>query len=246
MAIYYLQRDSDRVRKDRAFSVYKISGSVGYIVGGVVSPLIYVLLGYYYSFMLYCFFFTVFLIAALFIVPSDKEFKEYLVSISSHDSTPTAFRSRETQERQVGDTMFDLIKNKYIFLTLMGLFLSLCCLMTIIPTLTIMLNQKHNIGPEIAYYFFAVQEIGFLISQLIPYIYPNQRPLFSNLVKLSFIVIAFGLFLTGPSNLIDIHPEEAAIPLLIVGLFTEGFGVGMLLILGNIQLMRIAKRDFID
>ena len=53
------------------------------------------------------------------------------------------------------------------------------------------------------------------------------------------------MLLNGPTNLVTLS-KEAELPVIISGLFVQGLGVGMLLILGNIQLLHIAKREYMD
>jgi len=122
--------------------------------------------------------------------------------------------------------------------------------MTVIPTLTIMLEERHNISAEISYYFFVVQEIGFLLSQLLPYYFTEEQQTElsqQTLLRSAFLILAGGLFLNGPSNLLNgLFSQKIELPIIVIGLFIQGFGVGMLLIIGNIQLLRHAKTEYQD
>eukprot|EP00347_Sterkiella_histriomuscorum_P021965 403332156 len=268
ICIHYIQHTDD-LDKDKSFASYKLAGSAGFIMGGILAPWIFAFLGYFLSFMLYGGLVGFFGVYAFYILPQDSseaslqteedELENNIQDQNTRRQDAENQRLMDVSTTSMGTIdeenalfksakMSKILKNRRMLLTLMGLFLSLCCLMTIIPTLTIMLSSRHNITTEASYYFFVVQEIGFLSSQLLPYFFgdradTNTDQYKQKVIQSSFFVIAIGLILTGPSNLMPIS-QEYEIPFILVGLFIQGFGVGMLLIMGNLQLLKIAKTEY--
>ena len=55
--------------------------------------------------------------------------------------------------------------------------------MTLIPTLTIMLEDRHNLKAETSYYFFVIQELGFTFSQVVPYFFGESSQNFDEKKK---------------------------------------------------------------
>ena len=53
MAVFYLANTSDQSNKDKAFSIYKLVGGIGYILGSLICPLIYFAFGFYFSFLFF-------------------------------------------------------------------------------------------------------------------------------------------------------------------------------------------------
>lgn len=59
--------------KDKAFATYKMGGSVGFILGGIVAPMLCYFTDHFHAFMLYGYSFVVLLVLAYFIIPTDAE-----------------------------------------------------------------------------------------------------------------------------------------------------------------------------
>lgn len=163
ICVHYIQH-SESLDKDKSFASYKLAGSAGFIMGGVVAPLIYLYFGFFWSFMLYGITVAVLGLYTGYFLPKDIKPKYGSEDDSnSNDAENQGLLTDITSVGTIDDnvlyksaSMKKILKNERMGLTLMGLFLSLCCLMTIIPTLTIMLQSRHNISTEASYYFFVV------------------------------------------------------------------------------------------
>jgi MFS family permease len=75
MSVFYLANTSDQKTKDRAFSIYKIAGGIGYILGSLICPVIYHYLGYFMSFMVLCLVYIGCTGVVLWCFPRDEIFK---------------------------------------------------------------------------------------------------------------------------------------------------------------------------
>ncbi len=75
MAIHYLQNVIS-MNKDKAFATYKMGGSVGFILGGVIAPVLCYFTDHFQSFMLYGYSFLILLGVAYYIIPTDAEAAE--------------------------------------------------------------------------------------------------------------------------------------------------------------------------
>jgi hypothetical protein len=53
-------------------------------------------------------------------------------------------------------------------ITFLSIFVGLSCLMSTLPTLTLMLERSHKLPLQFSYYFFAIQEVGFTLASAFP------------------------------------------------------------------------------
>jgi hypothetical protein len=74
MSVFYLASSSDEKTKDRAFSIYKIVGGVGFFLGSLICPVIYIYLGFFLSFQLLSLFYISFSIMIVMVFPKDQDF----------------------------------------------------------------------------------------------------------------------------------------------------------------------------
>ena len=72
MAIHYLQNIRG-MGKDKSFATYKMGGTAGFILGGIIAPLLCYATDHYHAFMIYGYSFVGFFAYSYYAIPLDAE-----------------------------------------------------------------------------------------------------------------------------------------------------------------------------
>jgi len=121
MSIHYLQSALADLNQDKAFSTYKMGGSAGYIIGGIIAPLLVLSLDHFLCFMVYGISFLLFFAYFWIIIPTEKEVEDYK-ALSESNVSQSDVTSEEIQMESAikpKGTQRNLIKNRNIVMTLM-------------------------------------------------------------------------------------------------------------------------------
>lgn len=229
----------------RAISIYKVVGSVGFLVGSLQGPLFLETLGYDGS---WCVFLAIYIVAVTLSCLIYPKIGPSANSESKHETSREALNEallepsddRENDEdltHQLKDvSFFRVFCMGYLWPCYISIFFGLYALMGIAAPITMHLVEDFGFEAEVAYYFFAVWSSGQIIGNCFA---PCMIPHASGIMRLGMAAQIVGLALAGPSNTLPFLTEKLGQNQILivnaVGLFIMGLSSAALQTIGNIE-----------